>query len=79
MVVLFGLPEGSRGHDLGGYGKTVRPGGVELGDLGPSLHELLVRMGEEYAAILGSPVRPLAINLGRIVESEERVEKRLIR
>ena len=78
LVVLLCLPECSGGNDLGGDGLAVSAGGVEFGDLGAGLGELLVVMGEDDAAVLRAPVRTLAIDLGGIVQSEECVQKRFV-
>ena len=78
LVVLFGLPEGSGRRDLSGDRLAEGAGGVEFGDLRPCLGCLLVGVGKDDAAVLRSPVRTLAIDLGGIVEREECVEKCLI-
>src|ERR1700679_1238104 len=75
LVVFLGFPEGGGGDYLGGDGFAVRAGGVELGDLGSGLSELLVGGGEDDATVLGAPVRTLAIHLRRIVQGEEGVQQ----
>src|SRR5690242_5002334 len=78
LVVLLGAPEGLGWLDPRGDGLAVSTGGVQLGDLRPGLGFLLVIMGKDHAAILRPAVRPLTIDLGGVVEQEERVEQRFI-
>jgi hypothetical protein len=51
-MVFFGFPEGGRWNDLSCDGFAIGAGSVKFGDLGASLSELLVGMGENDAAIL---------------------------
>lgn len=75
LVVLLGLPKGCRWNDLSRDRFAIRTGGAELGDLCASLGELLVVVGEDDAAVLRAPIRPLAVHLGGIVQREERIKQ----
>ncbi len=78
LVVLLCAPEGLGGDDLGddGLGESLLRGEAGDGGLGGSF--LLGRVEEDDAAVLRAPVGPLAVELGGIVEREERVEELLV-
>src|SRR3954447_15411568 len=77
-MVLLRFPEGAAGTNLGCDWTPIRARGVQLSDPRTGFGKLTVRVSEDNAAILRAPVRPLAVNLGRIVQCKERVQKRLV-
>src|SRR5579862_2330411 len=80
LVILLGAPERLRRfYFRDNLLRLVAAFGGQLFDLRSRLSFLIGRMIENRGSILGSPIGPLPVQRGGIVQREERIEQMLVR